>query len=704
MKQFRTLFLLILGLVLLVPLTATAQYYGNVGEYITLPEPTPPSTEYTVTSSTFSTRSAYLDVAPGTSRVLILSYFEGSQTVECYYHCVRQYKVAGKVYEDHQNLTTYYTIYCSSNPNPGQDPNPGNSPTGWTKQGDLYVCTVNTVEGIPMKFAIFNEREKTCCGYGDYYNFSAIDRSTAGAITVPSNVNGYTVVSVGGYAFEECTKLTSIVLPTTATTTGTAAFEGCTSLTSLDFLSSVVWINERAFAKCDGLVSVVVPNSVEYIQQHAFNGCFNLTDITLGTGVKSIGKGAFASCPHLTTITSLQETPPTIQDEPASSSYYKEWILYVPSESAKAKYAAAAYWKDFKEIRVMGEESKYISIDATNFPDANFRDYLLEQDYGSDGILSERDIKGITELRINSKSISNLKGIEHFTELKYLSCAYNQLTSLDVSKNIALSEFYCSNNKLTSLDVSKNTALTYLGCSNNQLTSLDVSKNTALTYLDLGYNQLTSLDISKNIGLTLLTCSSNKLSSLDVSKNTALTTLSCSFNQLASLDVSKNTALTYLSCYINQLTSLNLSKNVALEQLDCTNNQLPSLDVSKNTALRKFDCYNNVIKGEGMDNLINSLPQNTTNDKHSLKIYSPSSTEENVCTTNHVAKAKAKGWSVENASGEEYGGVDPSAIFLPTIESIDENTPIYDLSGQRVNNLQGKKGIYIINGKKVLVR
>ena len=38
-------------------------------------------------------------------------------------------------------------------------------------------------------------------------------------------------------------------------------------------------------------------------------------------------------------------------------------------------------------------------------------------------------------------------------------------------------------NQLTSLDVSNNTALTYLDCGNNQLTSLDVSNNTALEYL-----------------------------------------------------------------------------------------------------------------------------------------------------------------------------------------------------------------------------
>ena len=36
-------------------------------------------------------------------------------------------------------------------------------------------------------------------------------------------------------------------------------------------------------------------------------------------------------------------------------------------------------------------------------------------------------------------------------------------------------------NQLTSIDVSANTALTYLSLMNNQLTSIDVSANTALT-------------------------------------------------------------------------------------------------------------------------------------------------------------------------------------------------------------------------------
>ena len=144
--------------------------------------------------------------------------------------------------------------------------------------------------------------------------------------------------------------------------------------------------------------------------------------------------------------------------------------------------------------------------------------------------------------------------------LERLDCYGNNLTSLDVSKNVALTALDCSTNNLTSLDVSKNVALTYLNCSSNNLTSLDVSKNVALTALDCSTNNLTSLDVSNNVALTYLYFSSNNLTSLDVSKNLALTYLDCGSNQLTSLDVSNNVALTYLNCIGNTtVTTLSIA-------------------------------------------------------------------------------------------------------------------------------------------------
>ena len=243
----------------------------------------------------------------------------------------------------------------------------------------------------------------------------------------------------------------------------------------------------------------------------------------------------------------------------------------------------------------LAEGAADVAIDPTNFPDANFRTYVAIFDKDNDDCLTPAELAAVEYMALSNKSIGDLTGIEHFTDLTELDCRRNQLTSLDLSKNTALEVLNCNNNPLTSLVLGGNTALTKLSCTNNQLTSLDLSKNTALQVLDCGDNQLASLDVSKNLALKELYCGGNPLTALDVSANTALTDLNCINTQRTSLDVSKNTALTSLLCGDNQLTSLDVSKNTALTSLLCAKNQLASLDVSKNTALEELSCWGNQL-------------------------------------------------------------------------------------------------------------
>ena len=93
-----------------------------------------------------------------------------------------------------------------------------------------------------------------------------------------------------------------------------------------------------------------------------------------------------------------------------------------------------------------------------------------------------------------------------------MSCGGNQLASLDVRNNAALSSLNCFNNQLASLDVRNNANLIELWCYTNQLTSLDVSNNAALTTLWCSGNQLTSLDVSNNVKLRNYACKYQKTS------------------------------------------------------------------------------------------------------------------------------------------------------------------------------------------------
>ena len=227
-----------------------------------------------------------------------------------------------------------------------------------------------------------------------------------------------------------------------------------------------------------------------------------------------------------------------------------------------------------------------IAIDASNFPDEAFRTYVQTYfDTDGNGYLQNAECKAVTGMFADKKNLTNLKGVEHFPNLKKLYCYDNQVSSLDVSKNTALEELICYNNQLSSLDVSNNTALKKLQCYNNQLSSLDVSNNTELKELLCYQNQLTSLDVSNNTALEQLNCCQNSLTSLDVSKNTALKDLTCQKNNLTSLDVTQNTGLEYLSCGRHPLGSLDVSKNINLKTLYCEQSNLTSLDLSQNHKL-----------------------------------------------------------------------------------------------------------------------
>ena len=163
-----------------------------------------------------------------------------------------------------------------------------------------------------------------------------------------------------------------------------------------------------------------------------------------------------------------------------------------------------------------------VEINETNFPDETFRNWVIKYcDTNKDNSLSETEINAVTAVYCNRMNITGLDGIEYFTKITALDCAYNNITSIDVSKNTALTRIDCSDNNITSLTVgSGNTKLTYLSCSNNNLTSLDVSTCTALSSLYCYNNNLTTLTIGEKKSLSALNFDNNNLTSLDLSKDT----------------------------------------------------------------------------------------------------------------------------------------------------------------------------------------
>lgn len=210
-----------------------------------------------------------------------------------------------------------------------------------------------------------------------------------------------------------------------------------------------------------------------------------------------------------------------------------------------------------------------VPIDAEHFPDQALRTYVTDFcDSNKDNQLSAAEIdtvQCIDLLEANITKVTDLTGIEHFTNLHELIACNNPVTTLDLS----------GMTKLEKLDVA--------GCS--KLQSLKLTGCSALTQLDASSCALTTLDLTGCTAVKTIACSYNALTTLDVPAAENLTTLECSANRLTKLDVSGHKALKVLTCSLNSLTALDLTGCTALESLDCSDNALAALDLSGCTTL-----------------------------------------------------------------------------------------------------------------------
>jgi len=128
----------------------------------------------------------------------------------------------------------------------------------------------------------------------------------SGDVVVPSSVEHegieYLVSGISNWAFQNCSGITSISIPSTVKEIGDGAFEKCTLLTQLSFPDSIKYLPPTMCYECENLNSVVLPSGVEVIGRSAFNGCKSLEEFKIPDSVKIIYDRAFRDCKGLKTL------------------------------------------------------------------------------------------------------------------------------------------------------------------------------------------------------------------------------------------------------------------------------------------------------------------------------------------------------------------------------------------------------------------
>lgn len=176
-------------------------------------------------------------------------------------------------------------------------------------------------------------------------------------------------------------------------------------------------------------------------------------------------------------------------------------------------------------------------------------------------------------LSTDTGKITNLSGIQAYTNLVQLSVIGQNLTTISIAGLSNLSYIDCrENTTLTTLNLSAQTKLNQIWCNSNPLlSSLTLPANTTTLWGLWCYgDNLSSLNLNGNANLTSLFCQSNKLT------NTF-------FNQLLSAPYYNSLGMINFSN--NKMTTLNLVSKVNLTAFWCSNNTLLTYIDLKNKAI-----------------------------------------------------------------------------------------------------------------------
>ena len=173
-----------------------------------------------------------------------------------------------------------------------------NAPRTWRYDWASYFAdTVEIIHNV--------EPNKLYLSLDDSQEFYYVDGlsadSTVNFIAIPETYNGLPVTEIGYDAFNGCSSLETVSIPSSISVVQSGAFEGCRNLSDIAFSEDITIISSETFKDCINLTNFTIPSSVTEIGNRAFENS-GLVEIDIPENVETMAANVFLDCNNLADI------------------------------------------------------------------------------------------------------------------------------------------------------------------------------------------------------------------------------------------------------------------------------------------------------------------------------------------------------------------------------------------------------------------
>lgn len=358
----------------------------------------------------------------------------------------------------------------------------------------------------------------------------------------------------------------------------------CKNLKVLQIVDS--YISKIKIDQCEKLESLDIQHE-DYLEELNLQNCTQLKEVILSDNRKhlDIEKLDFTHCKELSwaTISKMKIKELSLKN--------CKKLQYLSVEDNNLKKLDIQGCNNLENITVTGNTLKKLDIPKCKVRSLDCRENCLEE------LTLADDMSELSWLFCEKNKLSSLH-LKYYPKLTNVFCYENQLRELTIDST--LQYLNCSDNQLENIEMENKGELEALLCENNHLKgTLDLREYPRLKTLACSNNDIEKILFNTNQKTSesyYIRCSNNSLSELDLSMFTKVREINCSNNQISDLKLSVPllSNMEYLYCSDNQLTKLDLNaENSKLTHLDCSNNQISDLKIDLCKMLKEVNVSNN---------------------------------------------------------------------------------------------------------------